>query len=260
MCGLSTLYCCYTVGGEAVDTRIPARWPPHAQPVPDKLRGADLSCAAGSCAQWGPPGAPATSPSRAPAQPPAGAAAASPDSVHGCPRHVLHASFLYGGRARAGMACLLPRHDMTDRSEDHALHATGCTPSLLDEVLIIYIDHVGCVACAAPSAAPSSAPRPQPPPELAPLTWGAASLAPGPGPPPLQQDSAVAGQPSVQIPVAQLITAYQERATAQPPALAAPAAHLANISTEATHWKLSPGAIGGIAGNSTSFCSVCGRC
>lgn len=53
VCGLSTLYCCFTADGEAVNTHIPAQWPPDAEPIPDALRSANLSCAARNCTQQG---------------------------------------------------------------------------------------------------------------------------------------------------------------------------------------------------------------
>ncbi|KAK9918851.1 hypothetical protein WJX75_007510 [Coccomyxa subellipsoidea] len=43
VCGLSTLYCCYTVDNKPVAANIPDTWPPVAIPIPAGLRGANLN-------------------------------------------------------------------------------------------------------------------------------------------------------------------------------------------------------------------------
>jgi hypothetical protein len=55
VCGLSTIYCCYTVDNEPVDQNIPAVWPPVATPVPSSLRNANLDCTSGDCTEHAPP-------------------------------------------------------------------------------------------------------------------------------------------------------------------------------------------------------------
>lgn len=51
VCGLSTIYCCYTVNNQPVDSNIPDSWPPVATPVPAALRQANLNCASGNCTE-----------------------------------------------------------------------------------------------------------------------------------------------------------------------------------------------------------------
>ena len=64
VCGLSAIYCCYTVSNEPVSTEIPSQWPPNAAPIPAGLENASLDCASGNCTENAP--APAAVP---PAQP-----------------------------------------------------------------------------------------------------------------------------------------------------------------------------------------------
>ena len=49
VCGLSAIYCCYTVSNEPVSTQIPSQWPPYSIPVPAGLDKASLDCASGNC-------------------------------------------------------------------------------------------------------------------------------------------------------------------------------------------------------------------
>lgn len=51
VCGLSALYCCYTVDDEPVSTEIPSKWPPNAAPIPAGLNAASLDCASGNCTE-----------------------------------------------------------------------------------------------------------------------------------------------------------------------------------------------------------------
>lgn len=66
VCGLSTIYCCYTVDKQPVDPEIPAVWPPIEKPVPNALRKANLNCASGNCTEAFPP-PPALAPAMIPA-------------------------------------------------------------------------------------------------------------------------------------------------------------------------------------------------
>ncbi len=68
VCGLSTLYCCYTVDNKPVAADIPDVWPPVATPVPAALRGANLNCASGNCTEGAPSPSPAV-PSPTPSAP-----------------------------------------------------------------------------------------------------------------------------------------------------------------------------------------------
>ena len=52
VCGLSAIYCCYTVSNELVSTEIPSHWPPYSTPVPDGLDKASLDCASGNCTEY----------------------------------------------------------------------------------------------------------------------------------------------------------------------------------------------------------------
>ena len=51
VCGLSAIYCCYTVSNEPVNTQIPGQWPPHTAPLPLGLNTASLDCASGNCTE-----------------------------------------------------------------------------------------------------------------------------------------------------------------------------------------------------------------
>lgn len=51
VCGLSALYCCYTVDDEPVSTEIPSKWPPNAAPIPAGLSTDSLNCASGNCTE-----------------------------------------------------------------------------------------------------------------------------------------------------------------------------------------------------------------
>ncbi len=99
MCGLSTIYCCYTVDDEPVDTEIPDQWPPVALPVPDALRAANLNCASGNCTEAAP----------APAQP--GPPAAAPSTKQGmrmCSFTVLSYKYARGGLTNEFMCICMP--------------------------------------------------------------------------------------------------------------------------------------------------------
>lgn len=64
VCGLSALYCCYTVDDEPVSTVIPSKWPPNAAPIPAGLNADSLDCASGNCTEESlpPPAVPAAVP------------------------------------------------------------------------------------------------------------------------------------------------------------------------------------------------------
>ena len=67
VCGLSAIYCCYTVSNEPVSTQIPSQWPPYSIPLPAGLDKASLDCASGNCTESAPgPAAPAAPPSMLP--------------------------------------------------------------------------------------------------------------------------------------------------------------------------------------------------
>ncbi|CAK0785369.1 hypothetical protein CVIRNUC_008577, partial [Coccomyxa viridis] len=51
VCGLSAIYCCYTVSNEPVSTQIPSQWPPYNIPLPAGLDKASLDCASGNCTE-----------------------------------------------------------------------------------------------------------------------------------------------------------------------------------------------------------------
>ena len=51
VCGLSAIYCCYTVSNEPVSTQIPSQWPPYSIPLPAGLDKASLDCASGNCTE-----------------------------------------------------------------------------------------------------------------------------------------------------------------------------------------------------------------
>ena len=51
VCGLSALYCCYTVDDKPVSTEIPSKWPPNAAPIPAGLSTDSLDCASGNCTE-----------------------------------------------------------------------------------------------------------------------------------------------------------------------------------------------------------------